>query len=190
VTSRTQLQLDETVAAINAAGGKAIGLEQDVTVQADWDRVVAETTARLGPITLLVANAALSDRAGPVYEADPDVWARTLDVNVMGTLRGSRAVLPGMIERGAGRIIVINSGSALTASPYTSGSVLTASPYTSGSALTASPYTSSYRVSKTALLRLAEIMALEVMDHGVSVFSNIPNRVYKAEGMFLSDLAA
>ena len=41
VTSRTQSQLDETVAAIEAAGGKAIGLEQDVTVQADWDRVVA-----------------------------------------------------------------------------------------------------------------------------------------------------
>jgi NAD(P)-dependent dehydrogenase (short-subunit alcohol dehydrogenase family) len=152
VTSRTQSQLDETVAAIEAAGGKAFGLEQDVTVQADWDRVVAATEARFGPITLLVANAALSDPAGPVYEADPDVWARTLDVNVMGTLRGSRAVLPGMVERGAGRIIVINSGAALTAGPYTS----------------------SYRVSKTALLRLAEIMALEVKDHGVSVFSIHP----------------
>lgn len=152
VTSRTQSQLDETVAAIEAAGGRAIGIEQDVTVQADWDRVVSETEKRLGPITLLVANAALSDPAGPVYEADPDVWGRTLEVNVMGTLRGSRAVLPGMVERGAGRIIVISSGSALTASPYTS----------------------PYRVSKTALLRLAEIMALEVKDHGVSVFSIHP----------------
>src|SRR3954454_24833517 len=147
VTSRTPSEVEQTVSQIEAAGGKALAVQQDVNQQADWERVVAETEAKLGPITLLVANAALSDPAGPVYEIDPDVWQRTLDVNVMGSVRGARAVLPGMIERQAGRIIVISSGSALTGSPFTS----------------------PYRVSKTALLRLAEIMALEVKEFNVQV---------------------
>ncbi len=103
-------------------------------------------------MTLLVANAALSDPAGPIYDIDPDVWQKTLDTNVMGAVRGGRAVLPGMVERRKGRVIIISSGAALAATPYTS----------------------PYRVSKTALLRLAEIMALEVRDFGVSVFAIHP----------------
>jgi NAD(P)-dependent dehydrogenase (short-subunit alcohol dehydrogenase family) len=99
-----------------------------------------------------VANAALSDPAGPVYAIDPDVWQKTLDTNVMGAVRGARAVLPGMVERRKGRVIIISSGAALGAAPYTS----------------------PYRVSKTALLRLAEIMALEVRDFGISVFAIHP----------------
>jgi NAD(P)-dependent dehydrogenase (short-subunit alcohol dehydrogenase family) len=152
VTSRTQSQVEETAAQIEAAGGRALGLRADVNSQADWDRAVRETEAKLGPVTLLVANAALSDPAGPVYDIDPEVWQQTLDTNVMGSVRGARAVLPGMVARGAGRMIIISSGSALAATPYTS----------------------PYRVSKAALLRLAEILALEVKDHGVSVFSIHP----------------
>jgi NAD(P)-dependent dehydrogenase (short-subunit alcohol dehydrogenase family) len=152
VTSRTQSQLDETKASIEAAGGKALALAADVNSQPDWDRVVAETESKLGPVSLLVANAALSDPAGPVYDIDPDVWQKTLDTNVMGSVRGARAVLPGMIERRKGRLIIISSGAALAATPYTS----------------------PYRVSKAALLRLAEIMALEVRDFGISVFAIHP----------------
>ena len=120
VTSRTPSQLDETKAAIEAAGGKALAISADVNSQADWDRVVSETEAKLGPVTLLVANAALSDPAGPLYEIDPDVWQKTLDTNVMGSVRGARAVLPGMVERRSGRVIIISSGAALAATPYTS----------------------------------------------------------------------
>jgi len=152
VTSRTPAQLEETKSTIEAAGGKALAIGADVNSQADWDKVVAETEAKLGPVTLLVANAALSDPAGPLYEIDPDVWQRTLDTNVMGSVRGARAVLPGMVERRNGRVIIISSGAALGATPYTS----------------------PYRVSKMALLRLAEIMALEVKDFGVSVFAIHP----------------
>jgi NAD(P)-dependent dehydrogenase (short-subunit alcohol dehydrogenase family) len=152
VTSRTPSQVAETAAAIEAAGGRALALQADVNSQDDWQRVVRETESKLGPVTLLVANAALSDPAGPIYEADPDVWQKTLDTNVMGSVRGARAVLPGMVSRGAGRLIIISSGAALAATPYTS----------------------PYRVSKAALLRLAEILALEVKDHGISVFSIHP----------------
>jgi NAD(P)-dependent dehydrogenase (short-subunit alcohol dehydrogenase family) len=152
VTSRTPAQLEETKAAVEASGGRALAIGADVNSQADWEKVVSETESKLGPVTLLVANAALSDPAGPLYEIDPDVWQKTLDTNVMGSVRGARAVLPGMVERRRGRVIIISSGAALAATPYTS----------------------PYRVSKTALLRLAEIMALEVKDFGVSVFAIHP----------------
>jgi NAD(P)-dependent dehydrogenase (short-subunit alcohol dehydrogenase family) len=152
VTSRTQSQLDETKSAIEAAGGRALAMAADVNSQADWERVVAETESKLGPVTLLVANAALSDPAGPIYEIDPDVWQETLDTNVMGAVRGARAVLPGMVQRRHGRVIIVSSGAALAAAPYTS----------------------PYRVSKAALLRLAEILALEVRDFGISVFAIHP----------------
>jgi NAD(P)-dependent dehydrogenase (short-subunit alcohol dehydrogenase family) len=150
--SRTLAEVEQTEAEIVASGGRSLGLRGDVTVQADWDRAVFQTESKFGHLTLLVANAALSDPAGPLYEIDPDVWQRTLDVNVMGAVRGARSALPGMVERKHGRVIIISSGAALAAAPYTS----------------------PYRVSKTALLRLAEIMALEVKDHGVSVFAIHP----------------
>ncbi|HEX5367863.1 MAG TPA: SDR family oxidoreductase [Dehalococcoidia bacterium] len=152
VTSRTPAQLDETVAQIEAVGGRAIALPADVTAQSDVERVVAETQARLGPIDLLVSNAALSDPVGPIWEIDPDVWGRTLETNVMGTLRICNAAMKGMAVRGRGRVIVVSSGAGLFAGPYDS----------------------SYRVSKTALIRLAEIMAIEGEAAGIKVFSIHP----------------
>jgi NAD(P)-dependent dehydrogenase (short-subunit alcohol dehydrogenase family) len=152
VIARTATQLDETVAQIEAAGGRAIALPADVTVQAEVERVVAQTEARLGPVDLLVSNAALSDPVGPIWEIDPDVWGRTLETNVMGTLRFCNAAMKGMAARGQGRVIVVSSGAGLFAGPYDS----------------------SYRVSKTALIRLAEIMALEGEPAGIKVFSIRP----------------
>jgi len=155
VTARTASQLAETVAQIEAAGGRAVAVPADVTVQADVDRVVAETEARLGPVDLLVNNAALSEPVGPLWEIDPDVWQRTLDVNLMGAVRCAHAVMKGMVaprrSRG-GRIVNVSSGAGVFAGPYDS----------------------AYRVSKTALIRLTEIMALEGAPHGISVFTIHP----------------
>jgi NAD(P)-dependent dehydrogenase (short-subunit alcohol dehydrogenase family) len=137
---------------IAAAGAQAIAVPADVTVQADIERVVAEAEARLGPVSLLVSNAAISDPVGPIWEVDADVWGRTLETNVMGTLRFCNAAMKGMAARGAGRVIVVSSGAGLFPGPYDS----------------------SYRVSKTALIRLAEILALEGAPAGISVFSIHP----------------
>jgi NAD(P)-dependent dehydrogenase (short-subunit alcohol dehydrogenase family) len=155
VTARTASQLDETVSMIESAGGRALALPSDVTNQADVDRVVAETEAKFGPLTLLVNNAALSDPVGPIWEIDPDVWARTLDVNLMGQVRCAHTAMKGMVERGAGRVINVSSGAGLFGGPYDS----------------------AYRVSKTGIIRLTEIMAMEAEPHGISVFSIHPGVV-------------
>ncbi len=152
VTSRTVAQLNETVSAIEAAGGRALALPADITRQEDVDRAVAETEAAYGPLTLLVNNAALSDPVGPIWEIDPDVWARTLDVNLVGQVRCARAAMPGMVSRRAGRVINVSSGAGLFAGPYDS----------------------AYRVSKTGIIRLTEIMAMEAAEYGISVFSIHP----------------
>jgi NAD(P)-dependent dehydrogenase (short-subunit alcohol dehydrogenase family) len=152
VTARTASQLNETVSMIESAGGKALAIPADVTNQADADRVVAETEAAFGPLTLLVNNAALSDPVGPIWEIDPDVWARTIDVNLIGQVRCAHAAMKGMVERGSGRVINVSSGAGLFGGPYDT----------------------AYRVSKTGIMRLTECIAAEAAPYGVFVFSIHP----------------
>lgn len=80
----------------------------DMSVPDGPDRAVAETTAALGPVEILVANA-----GGPVpggfLDVTEDDWERAVQQNLMGTVRLMRAVAPGMRERGWGRIVTITS---------------------------------------------------------------------------------
>src|SRR5689334_8677883 len=74
VTARTRAQLDETVAQIAAAGGRAHAVVADVTDRAQVERVVAETRARFGGLSLLINNAGVPDPFGPLWTVDPDAW--------------------------------------------------------------------------------------------------------------------
>jgi 2-hydroxycyclohexanecarboxyl-CoA dehydrogenase len=98
----------ETAAEIERNGGKAVGLELDVT---DGDSVavaVERVVAELGPIDVLVNNAGW-DELHPFLETQEPFWDRVLEVNFKGCLRVSRAVLPGMVERRFGRVVNIGS---------------------------------------------------------------------------------
>jgi len=153
VTARSAGQLDETVSEIETAGGRAIAVPADVADEAAVRSVVAETEARLGPVDLLVNNAATEGPVGPIWEIEPEDWQRTFAVNVFGPFLYSRFVLPGMIERRRGRIINVSSG---------------ATTWTYGSAYTA---------SKAALTRMTETMAGEAAPFGVQVFAINPGTV-------------
>jgi 2-hydroxycyclohexanecarboxyl-CoA dehydrogenase len=101
----------ETVSLVEAAGGTAIAVRMDVT---DGDSVaagVAEAEAALGPIEILVNNAGW-DEPRPFLDTDEQFWDRVIELNFKGALRTTRATLPGMIERGWGRIINIGSDAA------------------------------------------------------------------------------
>ena len=67
---------------------------------------------RLGPIDLLVANAGIGGRDGSRGRTDPEEWWHVFEVNVLGTYLCCRAVLPAMLERGSGRIVIIGSGAS------------------------------------------------------------------------------
>ena len=83
---------------------------------ADFDQC-AESVSRietdLGPVSILVNNAGIppSMRPLPFRQTTPDDWAPFLDVNIVGVLNCTRAVIDGMCERGHGRVITISSGS-------------------------------------------------------------------------------
>jgi 3-oxoacyl-[acyl-carrier protein] reductase len=102
VTGRTADQVEATAAEI---GGRA--LVGDVSHRADVDSWVREAA----PIDLLVANAG-GGTHGISWELDPDEWWRIFEVNVLGVHLSCSAVIPGMLERGRGRIVITGSGAA------------------------------------------------------------------------------
>jgi NAD(P)-dependent dehydrogenase (short-subunit alcohol dehydrogenase family) len=113
-------------------------VQVDVSDRASVERMVAEADE----LDLLVANAGMSEghaqRAS--WEIDPDEWWRVFEVNVLGVHLCCRAVIPGMLERGGGRIVITGSGSA----------------YLPGGQSTA------YAPSKAAVCRYGEMLANEL----------------------------
>jgi 3-oxoacyl-[acyl-carrier protein] reductase len=109
------------VAEIEADGGRGGTAVFDVT---DWD-AVREAVDRLGPFDILVNNAGNAGKATgmgfddrkPFAEEDPAAWDAFLRVNLLGVMYVTRAVLPGMIGRDAGRVITIVSDTARTGDP-------------------------------------------------------------------------
>jgi NAD(P)-dependent dehydrogenase (short-subunit alcohol dehydrogenase family) len=126
-----------------------------VTDRGAVEGMVAEIERKLGPVDLLVNNAAVAGPIGPFVGTDPDEWWRTMYVNLRGPLYCSHAVLPQMVERGHGRIVNVSSGAGFAAIPMLS----------------------SYVVSKAALYRLTEALAAETSGCGVSVFAIDPGLV-------------
>ncbi len=95
----------ETVA--EETGGRAV--ELDVTDRAAVERAFDE----IGPVDLLVANAGRNvSEQGGAWEVDPSEWWNVFEVNVLGVYLCCRAVIPGMLERGQGRIVITGSGAA------------------------------------------------------------------------------
>ena len=104
VAARSRDQVDAVAAEI---GGRA--LELDVTSRESVERAVAEA----GDVELLVANAGVGTAArADVGGRRRTTWWRTLEVNVLGVHLCCRAVIPGMLERGAGRIVITGSGAS------------------------------------------------------------------------------
>ena len=153
VSGRTREQVEAVASEI---GG--LGLVGDVSRREDVEEWARRTGAELGPIDLLVANAGLSVRDTASWELEPEEWWHVLEVNVLGAYLSCRAVIPGMLERGRGRIVLTGSGAA----------------YLPGSSNTA------YPTSKAALCRFGETLALQLAGHGIPVFFFSPGLVRTA----------
>ena len=153
VLARSSSEINETARMIEEAGGQARPFVVDVT---DWvavEKTFVEIERTLGPVTLLVNNAAIPGPIGPFWETDSERWWRTLDVNLRGAMLCSHAVLPRMVASGKGRIINIASSAIPVA------------------------YFSSYATSKAALVRFTETIAGELKPYGVSTFAVGPGTV-------------
>jgi 3-oxoacyl-[acyl-carrier protein] reductase len=155
VSGRTR----ERVGAVAAETG-GLPLVGDVSRRADVEEWVARVEADLGPIDLLVNNAGIESARGQLWEQDADDWWHVFEVNVLGAMLCCRAVLPGMVERRAGRIVNLGSG----------GSYLPVRAGTIGLG-------TAYGPSKAALGRFGELLAAQVWELGVRVFVISPGLV-------------
>lgn len=162
VSARTQEQVQQVADEI---GG--LGVVADVSSKDAVEAMVEQVERELGPIDLLVNNAGIADWGDKAWESDPEEWWRVFEINVLGPYLVSRAVLPGMIERGRGRIVNTGSGSG----------------YLPGQATTA------YGGSKAALYRMGEGLAQQLEPYGIPVFTISPGLV-KTEmtGRFSDDM--
>jgi NAD(P)-dependent dehydrogenase (short-subunit alcohol dehydrogenase family) len=97
---------------IRAAGGTAVVAVADVRRLAEVDAVVADVQDAIGGLDLLVNSAGvIESQEGPVWTADPGEWWDVVETDLRGPFHLIRAVVPGMLERGGGRVINLNSGS-------------------------------------------------------------------------------
>src|SRR5262245_55417369 len=149
VSARSKGEIDEVAAEI---GGVAIPC--DVSNRGQVEAMVAQAEEKLGPIDLLVANAGMAPDEDAAWEMEPDDWWRTFEVNVLGVYLCNRAVIPGMLERGRGRIVNVASGAA----------------YLPGGSGT------SYSASKAAVHRFSETLANQ-LEGRIPVFSISPGLV-------------
>ncbi|KRF21114.1 2-hydroxycyclohexanecarboxyl-CoA dehydrogenase [Nocardioides sp. Soil797] len=99
---------EETAKEITAAGGEAIAVEINVTSLDSVKAAVAAVEAQFGPIEVIVNNAGWDDFM-PFVKTDEEFWDKILDINYKGALRVIHTVVPGMMERGFGRVINIGS---------------------------------------------------------------------------------
>lgn len=151
VASRTREEVEEVAREING-----LGVVADVSSPGDAEAMVEEVERELGPSDLLVNNAGIPGwEVEPAWEAEPPDWWRVFEINVLGAYLVSRAVIPGMIERGRGRIVNTGSGAG----------------YLPGQAATA------YGPSKAALYRFGEGLALQLERYGIPVFTISPGLV-------------
>ena len=155
VTARTAEQLDETVRQIREKGGKAHAVAGDVTVAADVERVKRETEAQFGPASILIHNTGVPWPFGPTWYVDVERWWQAQSTHVRAAMLYIHAFVPGMIERGAGHVILVSSGAGRGVRANLSG----------------------YGVAKATQIRLAEFLAEEARPHGVYAFSITPGNV-------------
>ncbi|MDB6162829.1 MAG: 3-hydroxybutyrate dehydrogenase [Xanthomonadaceae bacterium] len=142
---------DAVAGDIRSAGGSAEALVLDVTSD---DSVAAAMASVSRPIDVLVNNAGLQHVA-PLEEFPMAKWDFLVQVMLVGVARLTRAVLPGMRERGFGRIVNIGSIHSLVASPYKS----------------------AYVAAKHGLLGLSKVVALETADTDITINTICPTYV-------------
>ena len=154
--ARSKAELDLAQLEIEHAGGTALRIRADVTDYEQMAAAVDRMRLHYGPIQVVICGAGVQGPIGPLAEASPKAWAETIQTNLVGVMHTCRVVLPQMIERRSGKIIILTGGGALTARPNFS----------------------AYAAGKAAVVRLAETLADEVRDHNIQVNCMSPGGSY------------
>ena len=148
-------ELAETVRAVEAEGRKVLAREVDIRDDATLRQLVSDGVEQFGRLDILIANAGVLSW-GRVWELTDEQWDAVIGVNLSGTWRSLRAVIPAMIEAGNGGSIVVVSSSA---------------------GLKATPGNGHYSAAKHGLVGLTNTLAIELGEFGIRVNSIHPYSV-------------
>ncbi len=164
LSARTAAELEETARAVSERfGGEVITAVADVSDYGQVDRAIARALEHYGAIDVLVNNAGHIGPVGKVWDNDPEEWARTIAVHLMGVFYGCRAVLPSMLERGRGRIVNMSG--------------------------VGGPNMSAYDAAKIGIVNLTENLALELAETPITVNAISPGSIHTRMWEETRDLA-
>jgi NAD(P)-dependent dehydrogenase (short-subunit alcohol dehydrogenase family) len=156
VAARTEDKVQALAAEVEAAGAPALGLRLDITDAGQCRAVVERIVEAYGRLDVLVNNAFDDGDRTPFLEADLDRWRRTTEVNLFGTLQLTQACAPQMVAQGDGRIVMVNSMSAVRIRPGWG----------------------AYTASKAGLAAVTKVLAAELGEHGVRVNGVHPGYIW------------
>jgi NAD(P)-dependent dehydrogenase (short-subunit alcohol dehydrogenase family) len=154
--ARTVEKCEAVAAEVETLGRKALPLRLDITNVESCAAAVASAVETFGGVDVLVNNA-FDDGDHKLFEdADLDRWRRTMETNLFGTLQLTQAVVPSMIERGGGHIVMVNSMSSVKIEARAG----------------------SYAASKAALATATKTLARELGVHGIRVNGIHPGYIW------------
>ncbi len=164
LSARTASELEETAWLVTERfGSDVITVVADVSNREQVNAAVAQTLDQYGVIDVLVNNAGNIGPVGRVWDNDPEDWASTIAVHLMGVFYGCRAVLPLMLPRGQGRIVNMSG--------------------------VGGPNMSAYDAAKTGIVNLTENLALELADTSITVNAISPGSIHTRMWEETRDLA-
>jgi NAD(P)-dependent dehydrogenase (short-subunit alcohol dehydrogenase family) len=156
IGARRQQSLDEVAAEVRALGRRVVAVPTDITRAEDCARLVDEARGAFGRVDVLVNNAFHPGGFQMFERAELDTWRTPFEVNVLGTLRLTQAVVPVMKAQGGGSVVMINSQVIREVMP------------TMGD----------YAASKAALMAATQTLARELGPHGIRVNSVVPGYIW------------
>ena len=164
LSARTDAELQATASSIrNRYGSEVTTVIADVTDRGQVEQAVSVTLERYGRIDALVNNAGNAGEVGPLWTLDPERWAYTISVHLLGTFYGCRAAIPAMLAQGGGRIVNM--------------------------AGVGGPNDTSYDAAKTAIVNMTENLAAELARTGVTVNAISPGSIHTRMWEEVRDMA-
>jgi NAD(P)-dependent dehydrogenase (short-subunit alcohol dehydrogenase family) len=154
--ARSKAELDLANLEIEHAGGVSLRVRADVRDYEQMAAAVDRMRTHYGRLDVLICAAGLQGPIGPILDTSIKAWSETVETNLLGVVNSVRSVLPQMIEKRSGKIIVLGGRGA--GDPR--------------------PFFSAYAASKAAVTRFVETIAEEVRDRNVQINVMSPGRTY------------
>ncbi|WP_019451481.1 SDR family NAD(P)-dependent oxidoreductase [Cupriavidus sp. BIS7] len=154
-SARGEADIAQTVALIREAGGQAIAHAADVADYAEMSALFQRASDEFGGVDIVVASAGVALEQRRIADGDPELWRKTIDINLTGAYHTAHAAIAHLRRRGAGKIIMIGSGQRKRPNPGFS----------------------AYSCSKIGLWMLTQSLATELQEDNISVNELIPGPV-------------